>query len=813
MLKNYLKVAFRSLIRSKAFSLINIIGLATGLTSALLILTFVVDEYSYDQFHQNKERIYRLRYFISDFDIGRVPPIFKENLNDFFPEVENSSRLWSRSVSIKVPNADGTEQRFEETNVNFADPELFNIFSFELVSGSLSSALSKPYTVVLNEEIARKYFNSTDVIGKNILMEGSHSFQVIAVVKDFPENSHAHFDMLVPYENMYDLEPVSLQEGLRDNFKRNWMISHSPTYVLLKAGADPQEVNKRFVDFVKEKIPENQQKGQSFQIQPLLDIHLNDAVGAQAEPSGSKSFIHIFIAVGILTLLIACINFINLSTAKSLQRAKEIGMRRVMGAINGNLVSQFMGESLLTTVMAAMLSIGATILLMPYLNLMTNKELNADIISQPNVLIGYILIVLITSILAGIYPSFFVTRFSLLKSLKGGITDPTRTMNFRKVLMIVQFTISIVLMAGALIVFDQLQLLRNKPLGFQKKLIINVPVQSANFNSVLGGGDAEKRQIMNAFEEAIAAIPGVRGSTVSDGVPGFGMVNRNVIPEGFTAEDNMLSPVMAVDYDFLDVYEIELASGRSFDQSFGTDLTNAFIINETAVKSFDFGDAQSALGKTINMEGKQGKVIGVARDFNFLSLSEAMRPLIMQISEAQFGVFSIKLENLSIPNTLDQIEMAWNKFFPSETFAPEFLDESLDQNYESQEQFGRLIGYFSILAIVISCLGSYGLILFIAAEKRKEVGVRKVLGATISQLVLLLSRRFVGLVIIAIVLAVPLIIYAANLWLEDYSYRVNISALSILYACVLTIFLVFFTVSIQAIKSAIANPVESLRSE
>ncbi len=813
MLFNYLKVAVRNLLRSKTFSLITIIGLATGLTSAMLILTFVADEYSYDEFHQKKERIYRLRYFISDFDIARVPPIFKENLNDFFPEVEHSSRLWSRSVSVRVPGVVGEDQRFEESNVNFADPELFEIFTFEKVSGDLTNALKSPNTVILTEEIARKYFNSADVVGKTIVMEGTHSYQVAAVIKDFPSNSHVHFDMLLPYESMYTLEPESLGRMLRDNFQRNWMVSHSPTYVLLKPGINPEVVNQRFVDFMEELIPEGQQKGQRFEIQPLLDIHLNDDVQAQAERSGSRSFIYIFIAVGVLTLLIASINFINLSTAKSLQRAKEIGMRRVMGAVKGNLVFQFMGESFLTSLLAAGLSLGATSVLLPQLNLVTNKELTTDDLYQPEILIGYFIIVLITSVFAGLYPSFFVTRFSLLKSLKGGVSDPASTLNLRKGLIVVQFTISIVLMACALIVFDQLELMRTKPLGFRKDHIITVPIQSPDFNSVFGGVDEEKRQKMNAFEDALTQIPGVLGSTVSDNVPGFGMVNRNIIPEGFTEEDNLLSAVASVDYDYLDVFEMELLAGRTFDPSYGTDHTDAFILNETAVKAFNFGDAQSALGKHINIEGKEGKVIGVVKDFHFLSLSMDMRPLVMQITVAQFGVFSIKLANQAIPQTLEQIEATWNDFFPSETFSSRFLDEALNQNYEAQEQFGRLIGYFSILAIVISCLGSYGLILFIASEKRKEVGVRKVLGASVLQVVMMLSKRFVWLVIIAIGIAIPVILYAANVWLEDFSYRVDISVMSIVYACVLTILLVFFTVSIQALRSALANPVHSLRSE
>ncbi len=813
MFFNYLKIAFRNILKQRAFSFITILGLATGLTCTTLILTFVVDEFGYDHFHSKKERIYRLRYFIGDFDIGRVPPVFKEHMNEFFPEVEASSRLWSRSVSVRVPDDSESDRRFEETNVNFADPEIFKIFDFELVSGSLDGALETPNTVILNDEIARKYFSSESPVGKTVIMEGNQSFQVIAVVKDFPSNSHTHFDMLLPYENMYDLEPPALAEGIRNNFKLNYMVSHSPTYVLLEEGSDPEEVNNRFVSFVEEKIPENQQKGQSFVIQPLLDIHLNNDVMAQSEAPGSRNFIYIFIAVGVLTLLIACINFINLSTAKSLQRAKEIGMRKVMGAWKRDLVLQFMGESFLTTAFAGVLAYAGTTFLLPELNNLTNKELTVQALYQLEITLGFLVILLITGFLAGLYPSFFVTRFRLLDSLKNSTGSTGNSLNLRKGLMVIQFMISIILIASTLIVFDQLNLMRNKPLGFQKELMVTAPIQSANFNTVFGGVDGEKRQKMNAFEDALESVPGVRGSTVSGGTPGFGMVNRNIIPEGFTAEDNMLSPVMAVDYDFIDVYEIELLDGRTFDESFGSDAENAFIINEEAIRSWNFGNVESALGKTINLEGKEGKVVGVVKDFNFLSLSEEMRPLIMEISVPQFSTFSIKIENQNIPETLDRIEAIWNDFFPNETFDAAFLDEALDESYQGQEQFGQLIGYFSFLAILISCLGSYGLIMFIAAEKRKEVGVRKVLGASVAQVVLLLSKRFVWLVVVAIFLSTPVIYYTGNWWLEDFSYRVNVSPLSISIASAVTIFLVFTTVSVHALMAAVVNPVKALRSE
>ena len=735
MIKNYFKTAVRSLLRHKSFSIINILGLTGGLTCSLLILLFVVDEYSYDKFHDKKDRIYRMEYFISNFDIARIPPVMGPELKEYFSETEAVSRMFSRSVSVQVGDGASAE-RFEEPNVTFADPDLFQIFSFDLVGGDISGALSQPFTVVLNSEIARKYFGEANPIGQQIQMEGNHSFKVIAVVKDFPSNSHVHFNMLVPYDNMYDLEPATLAEGIRQNFKQNWMVSHSPTYVLLEKGADPENVNTKLVDFVKEKIPQQQQRGQTYQLQPLLDIHLNDDVMAQSESPGSIMFIYIFIAVGVLTLAIACINYVNLSTARSLQRAKEIGMRKVLGAWKSNLIFQFLGESFVTTFLAAFLAFGLTTILIPQLNELTGKELSVEVLYRPMIIGGFLGLTVLASLLAGLYPAFFVTRVSPIYSVKGLVSSNSQGgLSFRKGLIVVQFVISVVLISSTLIVFEQLDMMRNRPLGFQKEHIINVPVQSQNFNNVFGGVDEQKRQKMNAFENELKNLPGVVGSTVSSTVPGFGMVNRNVIPEGYTQEEAVIAPVYSVDYDFTEVYDIEVVAGRTFSEDYGTDHTSAFLINRFAVDEFNFGSPEEALGKSINIEGKKGQVVGVVEDFNFLSLSQPMNPLIMEIAVGQFSVFSIKLANKNIPETLEQLSGVWNDFFPEETFDYNFLDESLDQNYADQERLGRTVGYFAILAILISCLGSYGLIMFIATGKMKEVGIRKVLGASVGGLV------------------------------------------------------------------------------
>ncbi|MEM9326471.1 MAG: ABC transporter permease [Bacteroidota bacterium] len=814
MFLSYLKTAYRVFLRHRVFGAINVAGLTCGLTCALLILTFVVDELSYDNFHSKGDRIYRLRYKVRSFDLARVPPIFKEHIDSFFPEVASSARLFSRAVSVKIPESGYSQViRFEESNVNFTDPDLFDVFDFELIEGDLRDALDRPFTIVLSQRLANKYFGTSSALGQTLWLEGDHAFEITAVVKDFPSNSHTHFDMLVPFDNMYDLEPGTLGSLIKADFERNWSVTHSPTYILLEPGGNPAAVNARFEDFVSEKMPQSHQKGQRFELQPLSDIHLNDDVLSQAEPPGSREFIYIFAIVGLLTLLIACINFVNLSTAKSLQRAKEIGMRKVLGSSKQHLILQFMGEAFLTTVFAAVLSIAMAILLLPELNALTDKAMDLTILVQPVIVGGFACLIIFTSVAAGIYPAIFVTRISPLSSLKGLASDRGAGLSFRRVLMVIQFSISIMLIASALIVFDQLDLLRNKPLGFQKDHIVTVPVQSDNFHNAFGGVDGSKRQKLNAFEAEIAKQSGIIQSTLSSVAPGFGVVSRSIIPEGFTFEDRLISPVLSVDYDFVETYQMELVAGRSFSKDFGSDHLEAFILNERAVQEYNFESPEEAIGKSLEVERKEGKVIGVVKDFNFLSLNQAMRSIVLHVSVPQFSVFSIRIAGEGVTQTLESLKATWEVFFPEETFDYAFLDESLAANYENQEQFGKLISYFAILAIVISCLGSYGLIMFIVSRRQKELGVRKVLGASIPQIVGVLSYRFLLLVGVSILVAVPLTLWAAEAWLDNFSYRIEVSPWSLIVASVVTMLLITISIGFQSVKAAFVNPARILRME
>ncbi len=814
MFWNYLKVAWRNLTRHKVFSFINITGLTGGVAICLILFVHVKDELSYDRFHEKVDRIYRLQYNIMDFNIARTPPPLAPRLAEYFPEVEMAGRLFSRSASVGVPENGEVERPFEEERVFFADSTLLDIFTFDIVMGNAENPLDEPFSVIINEEMAKKYFGSENPIGKYLVLEGEHTFKVVAVAKDMPSNSHWHFNLIMPYDNMFDVEGETAFGSLRNNLNNNWMASHSFTYVLLRTNQNPQHVNAKFPDFIKEHMPENQQKGQEFILQSVADIRLRGNLGAEIEPVGDITQVYLFIGIGLMTLLIACINFINLSTARALQRIKEVGMRKVMGAWRGQLVAQLLGESLLVCLLAFVLAFGLATYLLPEVNTLTGKEVQVDDFLAPITLLAFFALFLLTGFLAGLYPAIYIARFQPVAVLKGRIVDTNPGgLSLRKVLVIFQFTIAVVLITGTVVIRDQVGLFRNRPLGFQKDAIITVPLFSNNFNNAFGGMTAELRQKLNTLEDEISANPRVNSSTLSSNVPGLGAVRRNVIPDGFTAEDAIINPSLSVDYDFLENFELELLAGRDFSRSFGTDHTNAFIVNEEALARYEWGSPEEALGKSLNLEGKEGQVVGVIRDFHFESLRGAIDPLILDVNAGLFTTMSVNVQATELPNTIDFLQSKWNEFFPDKAFEYRFLDEQIDSTYEGEENLGKIITYFAFLAILISCLGSYGLIMFLAEQKMKEIGIRKVLGASVPSIITLLAKGFAVLLGISFVISVPLAYFLLDTWLSDFVFRVELGPGMFLLGGLITFGIVALTISYQSIKAAFVNPARILRSE
>lgn len=811
MLRNFLKTASRIIIRQRAYAILNLIGLTSGIALALLIMAYVRSEINYDTFHEKIDRLYRINYKAPNgLDLASSPPPIAPAMKDFFPEVENTARLYGRNVSIKLPNQDVA---FEETGIFFADSTLMDMFSFEFVAGNPLRALTDKFTVIINEEMAIKYFGKSNPIGESLLFSGQHSFKVTGVVKNFPENSHLRFNMLVPYENMFDLETEQTAQVLRNNLAVNFVISHGYTYVLLKEGADPHQVDTNMEAFLKKHALPQMLVGQVFTLFPVKDIHLKSTSLAEPSTTNSMSTIYIFIAIGMLTLVIASINYINLSTAQSLTRIKEIGVRVIMGSGKQQIVIQFFVESFLFVLISMILGFGVFYTTLPLLNLFTDKNLMfMDFVDMP---LGYICVALLIGItlLAGSYPAYFVTKFNSVGSLKGEGATGLGSQWLRKSLVIFQLSIAFLLLTCSMLIVKQLRYIHDRPLGFEKEHVVTIPLFSQNLNGIFGQRDSLFTIRLQSFRDALESETGILKTTLSSNPPGLGATYRGTIPEGFTQEDRIFVGNFSVDYNFNETYGLEVVAGRWFDEDYRTDRTEAFVINETAVKEFNWLNADEAIGKTINREGKLGKVIGVIKDYNFNSLTTPVSALVIEYNNNQFNVLSVRFENDQVTTLMDKVEAQWNKSFPEKSFEYVFLDEQLNLQYASYQSFGDIIRVFTFIAILISCLGVYGLVLFIVQRKVKEIGVRKVLGSSTGGILLLIFKDFFWLLLFGFLAAIPVSYYLLNDWLQNFTYHTNLDLSTFVISFLVLLGITLLTVSYQAIKASLANPISALRSE
>jgi putative ABC transport system permease protein len=765
---------------------------------------------SYDTFHEKADRLYRLAYTAPNgLKLATSPPPIAPSMKDFFPEVQETARVYGRNVSISTGERN---ESFEESDIYFADSTLLNMFTFEFVKGNPAKALTEPYTVLINEAMAVKYFGDKNPIGESLLFGGKHPFKVIGVVRNFPENSHIRFNMLVPYESMYHLENDQAAKVMRHNLAVNFIISHSYTYILLKPDANPAHVNKNMQAFLKKYAQPDFLVGQVFELFPLTDIHLHSTSLAEPSSTSSMTTIYIFGGVGILTLLIACINYINLSTAQSFTRIKEIGIRKILGSLKYQLIVQFLAESFLFCLIAFVLSYAVFYATLPLLNEFTGKQLLFTQVTDSYLLtISFILLVVIT-LLAGGYPAYFITQFESVNALKGDKVNYGSQL-FRKVLVVFQLTIACTLLIGSLMIMKQLRYLNNLPLGFQKEHVITVPLFSQNLNGIFAGKDSVFAARLQTFRDAVENQTGVKGTALSSNAPGLGATYRGTIPEGFTQQDNLFIANMAVDYDFMKTYDMNLIAGRSFSKDYGTDEATAYIVNESAVTEFKWDNPEKALGKTINREGKEGKVIGVVKDFHFSSLATPISSMVIELNPNQFNTLSIKFENANVQQTIDKLRAQWSSMFPEKTFEFNFLDQQLDQQYQDYQNFGKIIQSFTGIAILISCLGVYGLVLFVVQRKFKEIGVRKVLGASVASILNLIYRDFAWLLVAGFIVAVPLSYYFLNKWLQNFTYHTSIDVVTYILSFMCVFLIVTVTVSYQALKASLANPIQSLRTE
>jgi putative ABC transport system permease protein len=793
MIKNYLKIAFRNLWRHKSFSLINIIGLAVGMTAFLLIVMYVRFELSYDNFHAKADQVYRL-----NVDIKSANDVMKQSVSSApmgtaikadFPEVLECARIFPDEALVTVNN-----QLFQENRVLTTEPSFFKVFSFPLVKGDPETSLKNPFSMVLTETTAKKYFGAADPIGKTLLIGGKDLATVTGIAKDAPPNSQFKFDMLYSISTIEKKYPGRLEQ---------WGNFGNYTYLLLAKGADPNKLQAKFPAFLRKQISEsNRKSGQDYALflKPLKDVYMDPRGGLE---QGSMSNVYIFSIVALFVLLIAAINFINLTTARATERAKEVGVRKVIGAARSQLTMQFLGESVLICLVSFVFAALLVSLLLPWFNQLAGKIIDRDIFEQ-----GYIFILLIISLLiglaAGAYPALALSGFKPVVILKGRFSSSSKGTLLRKGLVVFQFTISIVLIVGTLVVYNQLNFMRNQPLGFDKNQML--ALDFGNDDGVIKNYEAIKHEFRS--------IPNVLAVAISHGLPGVGSANAHSEFENRQGDMQPLNINMYdVDYDFIPVYGMKIIAGRTFSTAFPSDSTKSVVINEATVKSLGYASPNDVIGKKFSQWGRDGQIIGVVKDFHYRSLQENVEPLNMRINPSNARIFTLKIAAQNIPATIAAVENKWKALIPQRPFNYTFVDANFNKQYATEERFGKLFMYFAVLAIFISCLGLLGLASYSTLQRTREIGIRKVLGASIPGIVNMLSKEFLLLVLVAALIAFPLSWFGMHSWLEDFAYRISIGWLVFAVAGLLSLMIAITTVSFQAIKAALANPVKSLRSE
>lgn len=798
MLRNYLKVALRSLRKNTVFSAINIVGLAFGLTCCILILLFVEDELSYDRYHENSEQIYRLR--VERFSSGgeaeytatASAPMMPAALNDI-SQIEAGTRLGRQTLLVRHESLSFYEERFF-----YADSTIFDVFSFNLLRGDANTVLSAPFSLVLTQSTAAKYFRGADPIGMRMDVEGSE-MTVTGIVEDLPSQSHFIFDMLGSFSTLETTRGASADW--------NWWSLSYHTYFKLRPGTDVVDVESQIREMPSRYIGD-QESGSGYRqflyLQPLVDIHLNSHYRSELGNNSQKEYVWVFAAVAVFILLIACVNFMNLSTARSAERAKEVGMRKVAGARLSQLVTQFLGESIVITLIAFA---GALILiqaLLPFFNDLAFKSLSLNYLERWPLLLAMLFGAVGVGFLTGLYPAFALSSFKPVDVLKGKYSTGAGGSWTRQALVVFQFGISVVLIIAAVIAQRQLGYMRSADMGFDKEQVL---VINGRNNSVF-------QNQFDSFKQSISQVSGVESVTISSSIPGRNMGTNVAARRSGMNEDGQTFYYLSVDYDFIDAYGLDIISGRAFSLEMGSDDSLAFILNEAAYKALGWQNAEEPIGEEVTRQFSDTRnVIGVAGDFNYQSLQFAVEPLVLFIRPDWYSYASVKLRTDDVQATIAGLDQVWKSYSPERPFEYFFLDDDFDGQYRSEIRISSLLNVFTTVAILIACLGLFALASFVTEQRRKEIGVRKVLGASTTEIVAMLSYSFAKLVLIAALIAVPISWILANRWLEMFAHRIPIGWDIFVIAIVLSLAIALATVAWQSIKAALANPAVSLRSE
>jgi putative ABC transport system permease protein len=807
MIKNFIKTAFRSLLKNKGFTAINVLGLALGLATCMLIVFYVFDELSFDHYNLNSDRIYRVNNDVKFNGVANSyavsPAPLAGALKSDFPEIEEVTRFRGRGgAQIKKGN-----QNIPEDYMVYADSTIFKVFTLPMVYGDPATALREPDCVVITEKIAKKYFGRVNVVGQVLTFNDTAQRKITGVIKEIPKQSHFKYNFLISMATLTDS---------RDNA---WLSSNFNTYILLKPGVDYKNLESKFDAFFKKHggpqlesilhldFKKIEQAGNYARINltPLKDIHLKSNRVAELGANADVNTIYIFSAIAIFILLIACVNFMNLSTARSSNRAREVGVRKVLGSPRKYLIAQFLTESILITLVAAIIALLAAWALLPLFNQMSGK----DLVVTPQILSWLVpflfAIIIIIGCLAGSYPALFLSAFQPIEVLKGKLTAGFKGGFLRSFLVVFQFAISIFLIIGTLVIYNQLKYIQNKDIGYNRDHVLTIDNVGSLGNAAI------------TFKQGIKSLAGVKNASIADAIPTWNYGNsetifKTQIPDQKSA---LSTQFWGVDNDYVKTLGIKIIAGRNFSNEMGTD-SSGLIINEAAAKLLGYADAlnQTVYAPQDNMLKvvKPFHIIGVMKDFNFRSLRENVTPMIFYLTQ-RGGAFSVKINTSNIAGLITQIKDKWKEISPNKEFAYSFMDDEFNEIYNAEQRTGKIAVAFTSLAIIIACLGLFGLAAYAAEQRTKEIGIRKILGANVSVIVAMLSKDFIKLVIIAIVIAAPLAWLAMQKWLESFAYRISIQWWVFALAGFGAIIIAFVTISFQSIKAALSNPVNSLRSE
>jgi len=791
MFINYLKVAFRNLIRQKWISFLNIIGLAIGITSITLIFLYVKHELTYDAFHEDADRIFRIAH--GNLSEGKETGFaatnvqIGEELQNGYEEVEAAGRFgWQREVAVKY------HENIQMTEPFLAEPEILQIFSIPFLSGDPETALVRPYTAIISEQFAGSLFQDINPIGELVKIDTNY-YEITGVFHDLPGNTHLKFDMLLSWQTWGEGE-------VDEHMRTGWFV---PTYVKLKPGYDQETFERRLnevTDRVLKKEDELTRQEEIHFLQPVKQIHLHSNYIWEFSPPGNPLYAHVFIAIGLLTLLIACMNFMNLSTARFVNRSVEVGIRKTAGASRKDLIKQFLGESLIIAFIAHVVGMFLLEFTLPLFIRITEIRFTIQYLN-PTYIIYLISLIVIIGVLAGIYPAFFLSSFKPVYVLKGWVGEQVNSLNIRKVLVIGQFVISITLIIGSIMVYRQLIYMKDQPLGFsiEKKFVIQFPRE--------GVTRANCDRIKSEYHE----IPNVEEAAFSSSVPGRWKYLWRQWPAGEEETNTKLLNCMGVDHDYLGLYGIEIIAGRGFDKSLSDSSNDGWILNLAAVRAFGWESAEEAITHTMN--DRDEPILGIVKDYHYQGLQSSIEPLGIFLFQDDYRYITLSLDTRDLSTTLERIEDTFRKQFPNELYDHFFLDMDFDGQYHREEKLTRLVFLFTLLGIAIASIGLFGMASFMAEKRRKEIGIRKVNGALISNIVFLLSFDLAKWIIVALIIACPIAWYGTTKWLETFAYQVDKSLWVFLVAGALAFVITLLTVSYQSLKVARENPVDSLRYE